>query len=402
MSASCPRQVAAAGLLAALVALAGCADPHAGGLVVGLYGSLTGPEAAYGQSAREGVELALAELRAGRGGRIGGLDVRLLVEDDRGDSAEAVTAVRRLVHERRAAAVIGEMASPRSLAAAPVCQQARVPMISPASTHPRVTQAGDFVFRVCFVDPFQGAAMARFAVEHQRLRRVAMLVDRDNDYSAGLADDFMAAFERLGGAVVHVRTYRAGDPDFRAQLADLARHAPQALYVPGYYAEVGRIARQARALGLAVPLLGGDGWESDRLFEVGGAALEGCYHTSHFAADNPDSTQQAFLEAYRARFGRPADAVAGLAYDAASVLFAALGRLADEDRAALRALSPARADSPQRERATRRLRDLLAATRNFPGVTGNITLDARRDAVKPAVVVGIRDGARRYVTTINP
>jgi branched-chain amino acid transport system substrate-binding protein len=255
---------------------------------------------------------------------------------------------------------------------------------------------------MCFIDPFQGTVMAKFAAQDLGLRRIAILKDVRNDYSVGLTDFFTTAFTGLGGTVVDVQSYNAGDQDFRAQLTALKARSPQAIYVPGYYTEVGLIARQARELGLRVPLLGGDGWESEQLLAIGGEALDGCYYSNHFANDNPDTTLQSFLKAYKAKYGSEPDAIAGLAYDAARVLFGAIERLAAEDPAQVRALSAARAGTPQRRAAATKLRDLIAATRNFPGVTGNITLDDKRNATKPAVVIAIQGGVKKYSTTINP
>ena len=392
-----------AGILVAMAALAlGCGGSGKDEIVIGEYGSLTGNDATFGQSTKKGVELALDELVANSQGKIGGLPVRSVVEDDQGRAEEAATVVQKLINQDQVVAVIGEVASSRSLAAAPICQQAGVPMISPSSTNPAVTEKGDYIFRMCFIDPFQGTVMAKFTAQNLGLRQVAILKDLKSDYSVGLAKFFSDAFTQLGGTVLAEQTYSAGDQDFRAQLTALKAKKPQAIFLPGYYTEAGLIARQARELGIAAPILGGDGWESDQLIQIGGEALNGCYYSNHFAVDNPDPRLQDFIKKFKAKFGGEPDAIGGLAFDAANVLFQSMQKLAEADPAAFRGLSAARAGSPERKAATKKLRDLIATTTNYPGVTGNITLDEHRNASKPAVVLAIQDGKKVYNTTINP
>jgi branched-chain amino acid transport system substrate-binding protein len=390
-----------AALLAPLAQL-GCGNPSADELLLGEYGSLTGNDSNFGQSTKNGIEIALQDLAARSGGTIGGLPVRVIVEDDQGRPEEAATVVQKLVNQDRVVAVLGEVASSRSLAGAPICQTGGVPMITPSSTNPQVTAVGDYIFRMCFLDDFQGRVMARFAAENLGLRRAAILKDVKNDYSIGLSRYFSEAFTALGGAIVVEQAYSAGDQDFRAQLTAIKASEPDILVVPGYYTEAGLIARQARELGLAQPLLGGDGWESEQLIGIGGEALEGCYFSNHWAIDRPDPRLEGFLAKYRARFQGDPDSMAGLAYDAAAVLFAALEKLAADDAASFAALGSSRAGTPERRAATAKLRDLIAATRDFPGVSGTITLDANRNASKPAVVIGIEGGRKVFRATVDP
>src|SRR5262249_18631834 len=225
-------------------------------LVIGEFGSLTGSDATFGQSTKEGVELALNELTSQKEGKIGGLKIRPVVEDDQGRPEEAATVVQKLINQDRVICVIGEVASSRSLAAAPICQGAGVPMISPSSTNPKVTQVGDYIFRMCFIDPFQGTVMAKFAAQNLHLKHVAILKDVKNDYSVGLAKFFTDAFSGMGGSIVTEQAYSAGDQDFRAQLTAIKAKNPEAIFLPGYYTEAGLIARQARELGLKQPILG--------------------------------------------------------------------------------------------------------------------------------------------------
>ena len=395
------RLVLAGALIAGLAA--GCGGSSKEELVVGEYGSLTGGDADFGQSTKRGVEMAMDELMAQSQGRIGGLAVRTVVEDDQGKPEEAATVVQKLVNLDQAICVIGEVASGRSMFGAPICQAAGVPMISPSSTNPKVTQVGDYIFRMCFIDPFQGTVMAKFSAEYLKIKRVAILKDVKNEYSVGLTQFFTEAFTQLGGQIVGEQAYSSGDQDFRAQLTALKAKNAEAIYLPGYYTEAGLIARQARELGIKVPILGGDGWESDQLIGIGGEALEGCYYSNHFAADNPDSLLQEFLKVYHAKHeNKDPNAIVGLAYDAAKVLFMSMEKLYADDPATFKGLSSANAGKPARKAATAKLRDLIAATKNYRGVTGTITLDENRNATKPAVVLEIKGGKKVYTTTINP
>jgi branched-chain amino acid transport system substrate-binding protein len=369
---------------AALLALAACSGGGGGGaaneIVVGEYSSLTGTTATFGQSTHNGIVMALDE--ANQAGGALGRKIRLVTEDDQSRPEEAATAATKLIHQDRVVALLGEVASSRSLAAAPIAQANKVPMITPSSTNPRVTETGDYVFRVCFIDGFQAPVMAKFVAERLGLKRVAILYDVRNEYSLGLRQFFTETFQRLGGTVVAEQSFGEGDSDFRAQLTALKPSRPEAIYVPAYYTEAATIARQARELGLDVPLLGGDGWDSQRLFEIAGPALDGSYITNHYAADDPNPVIQRFVSAYKGKHGVAPDSLAALGYDAARILVEAIRRAGSTD--------------------TPRVRDALAATRDFPGVTGSITLDAKRNAVKPVVMLKVEGGRFRYVETYPP
>jgi branched-chain amino acid transport system substrate-binding protein len=349
-------------------------------ILLGEVGSLTGSEATFGISARNGIELALNEANAAGG--VKGKKLAVRVYDSQGRPEEAAQAVTRLITQDKVVLILGEAASSVSLAMAEKAQAAKVPMITPTSTSPSVTQKGDYIFRVCFIDPFQGLVMAKFAREHLKLTKVAVLQDNKSAYSIGLTEVFNQRFQELGGQVVATESYSKGDTDFRAQLTAVKRTKPEAVFVPGYYTDVGIIARQARELGLSVPLLGGDGWESDKLFELGGSALEGSYFSNHYAVDNPDPVLKAFLEKYQKAYGSVPDSVAALAYDAARVGIEAMKRAPDLSGPALR--------------------DAIAQTKDFPGVAGTITLNEHRDAVKNAVVLKVANGKTEFVTTVAP
>lgn len=375
------RWLLGAAFAAALVAGSSCGKRASSDQIhVGEYGSLTGTTATFGQSTNNGIQMAVDEIN--KAGGLIGKTIKVFVEDDQSKPEEAATAVTKLINQNHVVAMLGEVSSSRSLAAAPICQGNKVPMISPSSTNPRVTQIGDYIFRVCFIDPFQGAVMAKFAANTLKVKRVAILVDVRNDYSVGLQTFFRDNFKKLGGEVVSEQSYSEGDSDFHAQLTQIRAANPEAIYVPGYYTEVGTISRQARELGITVPLMGGDGWDSPKLFEIGGDALNGCYISNHYSVDDPSPRIQKFVKEYKDRFKQSPDALAALGYDVAKILGDAIRR----------------ADSVEHSK----LRDAIAATKDFPGVTGNITINSERNAIKPAVVLKIENGKFVYVETVNP
>jgi branched-chain amino acid transport system substrate-binding protein len=368
--------------LVSALGLASCGGGEGGEsdeIVIGEYGSLTGTAATFGISTKNGIDMAIEETNAAGG--VLGRQVRVVVEDDQGLPQEAQTVVTKLITSDRVVALLGEVASSRTLAAAPVAQQNRIPMITPSSTNPQVTQIGDYIFRVCFIDPFQGYAMAKFAAQTLGLTRVAILRDIRNDYSVGLADVFIEEFGKLGGTIAGDQSYSEGDTDFNAQLTSLKATNPQAIFVPGYYTEVGLIARQARQNGITVPLLGGDGWDSSNLVEIGGEALEGSYFTNHNSPDDPRPEFASFVQNYETKYGERPDALAGLAYDAAMVLFDAMRRAGTTESQALR--------------------DAIASTTNFAGVSGTITIGPDRNAIKPLVVVEVRGGQFTFKEAIQ-
>jgi branched-chain amino acid transport system substrate-binding protein len=279
-------------------------------------------------------------------------------------------------------ALLGEVASGRSLEAAPVCQENRIPQISPSSTNPKVTQIGDYIFRVCFTDPLQGRVLARFARQTLHVNQVAVLTDAANTYSVGLATYFKEAFAAAGGTIVDEQKYSGGDKDFNAQLTTIKAANPEAVFIPGYYQDVGLIALQARQLGINVPLFGGDGWESQALISIGGAAVEGNYFSTHFSPEQSGPAVREFVKKFQERYGVMPDAMAALGYDSAMLLADAFKRAGTTD-------------GPK-------VRDALAATRDFDGVTGRTSINEKRDATKPAVILQVKDGKFKYIETVNP
>jgi branched-chain amino acid transport system substrate-binding protein len=349
-------------------------------ILVGEYGSLTGGIATFGISTKNASQMAFDEIN--KKGGVLGKQIKLLVEDDQSKPEEAGTAVTKLINQDHVVAMLGHVASSHSLAAAPICQSNKVPMISPSSTNPRVTQVGDYIFRVCFTDTFTGEVVAKFVFDTLKAKKVAILVDVRSDYSVGLQTFFGEAFKRRGGEIVANQSYSQGDSDFRAQLTQIKAMNPDAIYVPGYYTEVGTIVHQGRELGITVPFIGSDGWDSPKLWEIGGEALNGCYFSNHYSTDDPNPAVQKFVNDYKGKYGQVPDALAALAYDAARILADAMTRASSTDGA--------------------KVRDAIAATKDFPGVTGTITINKDRNAVKPAVILKVENGKYLLVETITP
>ncbi len=370
---------AAAAILATVLA---CAKAGSGNeILVGEYGSLTGGIATFGISTRDGSQQAFDEINAAGG--VLGKKIRMLVEDDQSKPEEVGTIVTKLINQRHVLSMLGHVASSYSLAAAPICQANKIPMITPSSTNPRVTQIGDYIFRVCFMDNFQGAVMAKFAADTLKAKRIAILVDIRNDYSVGLQAVFREQFKNRGGTIVAEQSFSQGDSDFHAQLTQIKSTNPDAIYVPAYYTEVGTIAHQAKELGLMAPLLGGDGWDSPKLWEIGGEALNGCYFSNHYSTDDPSPIVQKFVQDYKKRYkNQLPDALAALAYDAAKILADAMTRAGSTDGA--------------------KVRDAIAATKDYQGVTGKITIGPDRNAVKPAMILKVENGKYLLVETIAP
>ncbi len=385
------KMIKSSALALALVAVVGCtkkesttgatnAAPAGDTILVGEVGSMTGSEATFGTSTHNGIELAFEQINAAGG--VKGKKFKLITLDDQGKPDEAATAATKLITQDKIQALLGEVASSRSLAMAPIAQSNGVPMITPSSTNPKVTEQGDYIFRVCFIDPFQGTVMAKFALDTLKVKNVAVLRDVKNDYSVGLADFFTQTFTKNGGKVVVDQSFSAGDMDFKSQLTAIRAKKPEAIYVPGYYTEVGLIARQAKELGLNVPLMGGDGWDSPKLTEIGGKSIEGSYFSNHYSPEDQSPAVQKFVSEFKAKYGVIPDGLSAMGYDAAKVLADAMTRAPDLTNKAVR--------------------DAIATTKDFPGVTGVITLNEHRDPVKSAVVLKVAGGGYKYQTTVKP
>jgi branched-chain amino acid transport system substrate-binding protein len=383
-------------LLACSLALAGCnrGDGSGGGgssstgdIVIGHVASLTGDTATFGTSCEEGIRLALDEVNAK--GVLGGRKIKVLTEDDRSLPDEAKTAAEKLITRDKCIALLGEISSSRSIAMVPVAMDNKTPMLSPGSTNPKVTidrdgHVNEYVFRNCFIDPFQGESMARFAIDDLKLHRFAFLYPVNSDYGVGLRQYVNDYLQKASAEVVANESYsEKTDTDFRAQLTKIKAANPEAIFVTGYYTEAGLIAQQARELGLNVPLIGGDGWDSDQTIKIGGKSINGCFFTNHYSPDEKRPEVAAFVEGYKKKFGgKVPDAMAILGYDAMKIMANSIDRAGGTDGD--------------------KIRDALAATKDFPGASGMTTIDEHHNAKKAIVVVEIKDGRFTYRTRIEP
>lgn len=355
-------------------------------IVIGGIFPMTGGSATFGKSSKEGMQIAVEEFNSNGGILIGEkkLLVKPIYDDTAGQPEQAANAARKQIDQNRVVAIVGAVMSKNSLAIAPICQSKGVVMISPASTNPEVTKKGDYIFRVCFLDSFQGVALAKYAYNDLNARRAAVLYDNANDYNKGLAKFFEEEFKRLGGQIVASEAFTDEEKtvDFKAQLTNIKSAKPDFLYLPNYYAASALILKQARELGLDIPAGGGDGWDSPKLVEIGGKAVEGGVFSNHFSKDNPKPEVQSFVRKYKEKYGADPDALASLAYDAAYVLMSAIEK----------AKSLKGSD----------IRDALAKI-EIDGVTGKISFDQDRNPKeKSAVILQIKDGMQTYLTTVNP
>ena len=366
-------------LIAFSICTLSCSKKKEEGIPVGQFASLTGAQATFGQSTDKGVQMALEQINSSGG--VLGQPIRLITKDNQSKPGETSTVVRELISRYKVVALIGEVASGRSLEAAPIAQRSGIPMITPASTNEKVTETGDHIFRVCFIDPFQGTVCAKFA-RKLGATKTAILTDVSKDYSLGLAKSFKAEFLKEGGVITGEQSYSCGDKDFSAQLTAIKSGNPEVIFLPAYYTEAPLIIRQARQQGITVPFIGGDGWDSPELVAVGGAAVEGCYFSNHFSSQSTAPEIVAFVDAYRKKYNQDPDAMVALGYDALRLLADAMKRAGTTDPA--------------------KVNEAIAATKDFPGVTGKITLDEHRNPNKPAVMLQVKNGKFVYVESVAP
>ncbi len=345
----------------------------------GFFASQSGPQATFGADAIKGAQLAAEQINANGG--VLGHPFKLTVQDTLATADGTVQAVNDLIDKEGAVAVIGEITTDRSLAAAPVAQSRGIPMITPGSTHEGVTAVGDFIFRVCYTDPFQANAMARFARSID-VEKAAVFSDASSPYSTNLAGIFKTDFQAQGGKIVGEVSYKSGDTDFRAQLEAIKAQNPEVIFLPSYYAEAALIIQQARQLGIDQPFLGTDGWDSQEFLRIGGDAVNNCYFSGHFSPASTDPAVQDFVKTYTATYGTPPPPLAALAYDSVYLLADAIKRSGSSDAVPLK--------------------NALAGTQDFPGVTGRITLDENRNPNKPVVIFRVDKGKFNYLETVQP
>jgi len=350
---------------------------------VGVVLPLTGPIAAFGQTSKGGLDIAYEANNKLKNGDT----VKLIVLDDRGDKVEAATAVKRLLDKDGVTVILGEVASSNSMAMAPVAEKAKTPMITHASTNPRVTKGKKYVTRACFIDPFQGAVMAKYAID-SGMKTAIVVTDAKQDYSAGLSKAFKKAYEAAGGKIIKTVLLTSGDKDFNAQVSTIKQANPSIIAFTGYYPEAALMVKQARAMDVQTPFIGADGVGFPELVSIGGKAAEGFMYTDHFneaAASTPEA--KAYVDAFHAKYNKPADSMGALAADGYGMILAAMNKCIDDGKA-----------SDDKECINTNLR----TTTGYKGITGTITIDENGNAVKSAVVNAVKDGKFGYKTTVNP
>lgn len=366
--------------LAASFVLAGC-NEKADTIKIGSIGPLSGGVAVYGTEARNAIELAVEELNAGGG--VNGQKFELISEDDEGNPEKSVSAYKKLVTKDGVKLIIGSLTSGCTLAITPLAQAQKVVLVAPAATNPAITDAGNFIFRACYTDPFQGTVGAKFAAENLGTKRAAVLFDIGNDYSVGLRDNFVKKFIEEGGEIVANESYTTGDKDFNAQLTKIKNANPDVVYLPDYYGTVALISKQLRAQGITVPTIGPDGW--DGLAEGAGNELLNGFYSNHYASDSSDEKVQNFSAAYKAKFGITPTSFAALAYDSMFMIKDAVAAAGSSDPSAVREA-------------------LEKTDGNY--VTGHMTFDEHHNPVKTAVILEFKqgdDGIKAvYNTSVNP
>lgn len=386
------RKLCSLGIVSVMMAtlVAGCgggSSPAASSnnIKIGMVYELTGGTASFGGAAANGTKLAIKEINA-KGGVLG-KQLQLITADNKSEPSESSNAMTKVISQDKVSAVIGFTTSSNAIAAATVAEDNKVPFVTAAATNPKVTADGgkvkNYVFRVCFIDPFQGTVGANFVLNTLKMKKAAVMIDNSSDYSKGLASFFKEAYTKGGGSIVAEEAYLQKDQDFKTVLVKIKSTNPDMIYVPGYYEEVGKIVKQARELGITVPVVGGDGWDSPKLVEIGtAAALNNTFFTNHYSVEDTSPASKAFVEAYKKEYNQVPDAMAVLGYDAAYVMVDAIKRAGAADPA--------------------KIREALAATKDFPAVTGKTSMNATHDAVKAAVILEMKDGKQTYKATVNP
>ena len=363
------------------IAFSGCTKKtNENEILIGSYSSNTGATATFGVFQMRGIEMAVEEINAAGG--VNGKKIKHINYDNKSDNDETLAVVNRLVSQDKVVAIIGEATSGRSKIGAQIAQQNKIPMLTSSATNPDVTKVGNYIFRACFIDPFQGQVMAKFMIENLKLKKAAVLRDVKNDYSVGLSDVFKEELKKMGGEIVDDIAYQEGDIDFKSQLTSIKTKNPDVIFVPGYYNEVALLAKQLKEMGMKQILLGGDGWSSPKLYEIAKDAMNGHYFSNHYTTESTDPKTVQFVKNFKAKYNEDADVMAALAYDATYMM--------------VEAIKNAKEITPDA------IRDGLARIKDFKGVTGNITMNDNRDAIKSAVVVKVEGPSYKFVTSVNP
>jgi len=357
---------------------------HAKEIRIGLITPLSGDVKTFGESVRNSFLIAVEEANA-RGG-VAGMKITYVIQDDKNDATEAANVANLLVNQQRVKAIVGSVTSKATIPVSDIIQAAKVPTISPTATNPKVTVADgkrkDYMFRACFIDPFQGAVMAKFSRETLKGESAAVLFDASNDYSKGIAEVFRDAFRKQGGKVAAFESYGKDDVDFSALLTKVKASGADVLFLPDYYNKVGLIAKQVQEKGLKVRLVGPDGWDSPDLVKIAGSAIEGGHFSNHYSPDDLRPEVVAWVKKYKEKHGQVPDALGTLAYDATNLL--------------LEAIRKAGSDDPEK------IREALASIKDFKAVSGKSTLDRNGDSIKSAAILKIEGGRQKFVTMVNP
>lgn len=363
---------------------AGCKAPPEKEIKIGLIAPISGDVKTFGESVKNGFEIAVEEANAAGGAA--GLRIATVVVDDKNDPTEASNAANLLINQHRVRAIVGSVTSKATIPVSDMAQSYKIPAITGTATNPKVTVADgkrkEYMFRACYTDSFQGTVMAQFARETLHAAKAAVLYDASNDYSKGIAEVFRDGFSGRGGSVAVYESYGKDDVDFSALLTKVKAAKPEVLFLPDYYNKVGLIARQARERGIRATLIGPDGWDSPELVKVAGKAIDGGYFSNHYSPDDPRPEVVHWVKKYRERFHQTPDALGSLAYDATNMM--------------IEAIRKANSDDPGK------IREALASMKRFPGVTGTFTMDENGDPVKSAVILQIRDGKQNFLQVVNP
>jgi branched-chain amino acid transport system substrate-binding protein len=351
------------------------------GVKLGLITPLTGDVKTFGESSKNGFLIAIEEYS-----KTGKYQITPFIADDRNDATEGTNAALKLITQDKVYGIIGPLTSKVAIPVSEIAEKYKVPMVTGSATNPKVTvydnKRKPYVFRACFIDPFQGSVAADFAIKELKAKTAAVLYDVGNDYSKGLAEFFKATFEKSKGQVVGYESYQKDDVDFSALITKIGVKKPDVIYIPDYYNKVALIARQVREKGLKSVMVGGDGWDSPELIKVGGAAIVGNYFTNHYSPERKDKVAEAFIERYKQKHGMVPDALAALGYDAAMIYLQSLDR--------------SKKASPEE------VMKVLTNLKNFKGVTGTISFDKNGDPIKSAVILKVEKEGFKYMTTVNP
>ena len=367
-------------LLRVLALLSFAAQSTLAQIKIGAVTCLTGTLSTFGVSSVQGAKLAVEQINAAGG--ILGQPIQLIVEDNGSKAGETATIARKFISQDKVVAILGDLTSSATMEGAPLAQAAKIPLLTPSATNVAITRIGNYIFRSCFIDPFTGKIMAKFALDQLKAKQAIVMTDVKQDYSVGLTDAIRQYFTENGARISNTLSYSSGDTDFRTQLTGVRMAHPDVVFLPGYYTEAALILLQAKQLGIKCPFVGGEGWDSPALVQVAGKAADGNYYTDHFSAADPEPRVQKFVQTYRAKYAALPDALAALWYDGAELLSQAVQRAGSTEAA--------------------KIRDALAQTRDFDGVTGRISIDENRNAAKSGVILKIENGEPRMVQEVTP